>query len=876
MRIAAGTKLGPYEIASLVGAGGMGEVYKARDTRLNRTVAIKVLPQDLSTRPDAKARFEREAQTIAALNHPHICTLHDVGEHAGTSYLVMELVEGETLAERLKRGAMPADQILRYAIEMTDALDKAHRKGVVHRDLKPANIMLTKAGVKLLDFGLAKLKERENKPAADFSNAPTQDKITAHGVISGTLQYISPEQVNGHEADARSDIFALGAVLYEMTTGRLAFDGASPASVMAAVLNSEPTPVRQLQPSTPAALERVIRTCLAKDADERFQSAHDIKLQLESFEELRGANADAVVGQPKARRGILIALAVMTVVAVGLLAALLRQTFQPHDDDSARLLNASLTPPPDTSFASLPGVALSPDGRHLAFTAISADRKQKLWVQRLDRGKAQALDGTEGAREPFWSPDGKFLGFFADGKLKKVSSNGAGVQALSEAPSSRSGTWGADDVILFAPGATAELYKVSANGGPRTKVTQFNPNKSVNAHRHPYFLPNGHDFVYRCEPEGICVASLEKPDGKLLLPSDSNAIYAAGHLLFIRQSTLMAQRFDTGKLQIEGDAFVVAEHVGMNAFSRRGIFTASQQGELVFQTLGEIGNHIALLDEKAKQVASGGSLGFYFGLRLSPDGGRVAFWQTDSSTTYTRSDIWLHDFSTGVRSRFTFDTTHGSYGPIWSPDGKRIAFSSNRKGHADLYIKQADGTGDDQLLQESDQNKYMSDWSKDGNILFFLYPGELNKGEISFFNINDRKITTFLSAAFDLQFPRFSPDAKWVVYQTNETSVNQVYVTPFPSAQGKRQVSTDGGAEPIWSNDGKQIFYISGDRVMAVDVTPGGGSLQFSAPKVMPVSQAAPVTGRYDVSSKRHFVVTQVGSESPVLQLMVNWTAVKN
>ena len=532
MALNTGTRLGPYEILAPLGAGGMGEVYRAKDTRLDRTVAVKVLPEHLAADAAGRQRLEREAKAVSALNHPHICVLHDVGQDGGVDFLVMEYLEGETLAQRLKKGPLPVDQVLRHGVEIADALDKAHRDGIVHRDLKPGNIVLTKGGAKLLDFGLAKLKRdgMSEAPAA-LSTLPTPAKpLTEKGTILGTLMYMAPEQLEGGEADARSDIWALGLVLYEMTTGKKAFSGKSQASLIGAILKEEPLSLTQHQPMTPPWLDRVVRNCLAKDPDERWQSAHDIVAQLRSIAEVPGGDVRGR-GRPFRSERLLVRL---LAAAVGLLAIALAVVVMSRQGEEPRVVRTAISLPEGTAVES---ISVSPDGRALAFAGSGADGQGRLWVRRLDNDRPLALPGTEGASFPFWSPDGRFLGFFAEGSLKKVDVRGGAAEALCPTPQPRGGTWSREGVIVFSPSTGSGLYRISAAGGTPTALTTLDAAKREGSHRWPCFLPDGRRVLYYArsgqqENSAIYVASLDSKEARRVITASSNAAYAPpGYLL---------------------------------------------------------------------------------------------------------------------------------------------------------------------------------------------------------------------------------------------------------------------------------------------------------------------------------------------------------
>ena len=636
MAILPGRLLGPYEILSAIGAGGMGEVYKARDTRLDRIVAIKVLPAHLADRAELRERFDREAKTIASLNHPHICTLYDTGHQDDIDFLVMEYLEGETLAQRLVKGALPIQLVLQYAIEISDALDKAHRKGVTHRDLKPGNIMLTKSGTKLLDFGLAKLKQEAAPASAQLTELPTaKDPLTAQGTLLGTLQYMAPEQVEGKEVDARTDIFAFGAVVYEMATGKRAFEGKTQASLIAKILEVDPPPISSLQPMTPPQLDRVVKKCLVKEPEGRWQAASDLTDALKWIADgpSQAGLPLGVATSPTARlrsaRYFWLAAAILLLVLLVLGAW---DYFRPASDD-IRPVRFLITPPENWSFSELSSsatlatasLAVSPDGHRISFVAAGADRKSLLWVRSLDTLSAQPLSGTEGAERTFWSPDGRFLGFFASGKLKKIEVSGGPPITLCDSGDGVGGTWSRDGMIVFAPSLSSGLQTVSAAGGVPTTATTLGEGDT--GHRRPFFLPDGRHFLYRAAGSApasgpVYVSSLDSAERKFLINSDSiNVIYSQGHLLFLRETTLMAQPFDARRLAVTGEAFPIAEKIQTtNTNPPYGVFSASENGVLAYQTgPGAVGTNLTWFDRTGKQIGVLGDSRLYGDLELSPD-----------------------------------------------------------------------------------------------------------------------------------------------------------------------------------------------------------------------------------------------------------------
>jgi serine/threonine protein kinase/Tol biopolymer transport system component len=879
-------RLGPYEILSAIGAGGMGEVYRARDTRLERIVAVKILPDHLSDRAELRERFEREAKTIAGLNHPHICTLYDVGHQDGTDFLVMEYIEGETLAQRLVRGALPIQQVLQYSIEIADALDKAHRKGITHRDLKPGNIMLTKSGAKLLDFGLAKLRGPQ-AAVATLSALPTEGgDLTAQGTILGTLQYMAPEQLEGKEADARTDIFAFGVVVYEMATGKRAFEGKSQASVIGAIMHFDPPPMSSLQPVTPPALDRVVKTCLAKDPDERWQTAGDVTKQLEWIPE-GGPQAEIPVPVTHHKNRERLAWSVAAVFLIAALALGTLAYFQ-RAPQERQLIRFFVSPPEGWNLAQPTGpdgaatvpLALSPDGHRVAFVAASMDGKSLLWVRSLDTLTAQALAGTDGAARPFWSPDSHFLAFFAGGKLKKIEVSGGAPITLCDAPQDRSGTWSRDGVIVFAPQLNSALQKVSVSGGVPSAATTLGQGET--SHRRPFFLPDGRHFLYWAATGvlagggSIYLASLDSAERKLLLHSDSvNVLYTRGHLLFLRETTLMAQPFDAQRFLLTGDSFPIAEEILRSATTPPyGVFSASENGVLAYQTgTSATGSQLTWFDRTGKQTGILGEPAAYGDLELSPDGKRASV--SIPNQTGKGEDIWLYDVARGVKTRFTFGSDQ--LNSLWSPDGSRIVFNSNRKGQLDLYQKASNGAGAEEGLLEDNLNKIPASWSPDGRLILYVVT---SAGPNALFVLplsGDRKPVPFLKPQSNATFSQFSPDGRWVAYVSNESGRNEVYVAPFPGADGKWQISTAGGIRPRWRRDGSEIFYLApDDKLMAAAVNAKGSSFDVDAVKPLFQTRATATRYSYDVSADgQRFLIntTPEQTTSAPITIVLNWTA---
>jgi Tol biopolymer transport system component len=841
MTISAGSRLGPYEILSPLGAGGMGEVYKARDTRLERTVAVKVLPSGLSPSPEARQRFEREARTISQLSHPHICALYDVGREGETEYLVMEYLEGETLSERLAKGALPLEQVLRYGVEIAGALDRAHRSGIVHRDLKPGNVMLTKSGVKLLDFGLA--KALDPAPSASILTAlPTETPLTEKGTILGTVQYMAPEQLEGKEADERTDIFALGAVLYEMATDRRAFFGTSQATLIGAILHTEPQPISAIQPMTPPALDRVVKTCLAKDPEDRWQSAHDVASELKWIAEGSQAGVPVpLITRRRARERLAWLLAGVSLAAAVIIAVVhFRQA--PVEARPARFL---LFPPEHTTVAlgpAAPHAAVSPDGHYLAFAATdtTSDRKTNLWVRPLDALAAQKLAGTEGANLPFWSPDSRFIGFFAQGKLKKIDAFGGAPQTLCDSPAGNGGTWNREGVIVFAPNREGALARVSAAGGIPAAATALDRRRQEIGHAWPQFLPDGRHFLYLAlsgqrENRGLYVDSLGSEGPRRVLKTEVRAAYTPpGYLLFVQQGTLMAQRFNPNRLQLIGEPVAVAEGVAYNSFNGRDTFTVSENGVLVYRT-GRPGglptSELVWFDRGGKRVGSVEGLGLYLRPALSPDGKRIAVQRLDPQTgTF---DIRLVDLARSTVLRLTFGSSNQTH-PVWSPDGGRIVFTSDRDGTSNLYQKSSSGAGSEELLLQSDTAKYVTDWSPDGR--FIAYEKQDPRTGLDLWLLplfGDRKPILYLQTEFNEGQGQFSPDGRWMAYASDESGRREVYVQTFPASGGKWQISTAGGTYPRWRRDGKELFYIAADQKLMAVAVQTDSTLQAGRPQAL-------------------------------------------
>ena len=888
MSLALGTRLGPYEIVSLLGAGGMGEVYRARDTRLDRTVAIKILNSALVSSPELKQRLEREARTISQLQHPHICTLHDVGHQDGTDFLVMEYLEGETLAERLRRGGLPAQELFKIAIPIADALDRAHRAGIVHRDLKPGNIMLTKAGAKLLDFGLAKplavvSAGSSSGSAPSFTATPTLTNpsplspLTTQGTVVGTIQYMSPEQIEGKEADPRSDIFSFGAVLYEMTTGRRAFQGKSQIKVASAILEDDPQPIDAIGAKVSPVLDHIIATCLAKNPDERFQSALDVKVDLQWAAE--GWQPAKVI---PAQSGVRVRVTWLAMSTALLAAALVATAYFAYVATQPKpVYRLTLLSPENTSFrttnSTTAGVpVLSPDGTKLAFVATDRKGVQAIYVRPLGALTAQPLAGAEDGEFPFWAPDSYNLGFFSKGKLKRIDVNGGPAQELADATLPRGGTWSKKGVIVFSPTPASVLEQIRAGGGGAvTSATTFTSDEAN--HSWPSFLPDGEHFLFHCGPRAaVCLGQLGSSQHKIVLQGADFALYSSGQLLFVRDEVLLAQPFSSRKMEATGEATPLAEHVATNAVvGGLGIFSVSDTGVLVYeQSQSTTGWPLTWYGRDGKPQGSLGGNGPYYGPVISPDGTRVA---VAEGRTSTRADIWIFDLKRGTQMRVTFDNNNGF--PAWSADGKTVYFNAYRGGRESIFAKPADNSSPEQLV--ASPNVSAIRWksvSADGHLMAFMALGEHSGWAIWGMSLQDTsKAFPVLHDQFTKVEPDLSPDGRWLSYASNDTGRFEVYITAFPKAGPRWQVSTDGGQRSFWRGDGKELYFAANDQaIMAVDVMATANSVVLGQPGLLfrAPMQSGPL-GSYHVSRDgKKFLVNSVGTEQGgTLTLVTNWPA---
>jgi serine/threonine protein kinase/Tol biopolymer transport system component len=879
MEIAAGTRLGPYEIISRIGAGGMGEVWRARDTRLDRAVAVKVLPESLAQNAELQARFEREAKTISQLHHPHICALFDVGSQDGREFLVMELLEGESLAERLARGPLPLELAVRYAIEIADALSKAHRHGIVHRDLKPGNVMITASGAKLLDFGLAKHSATASgifTGTTAVLAATEQRPLTAEGTIVGTLQYMSPEQLEGLDADARTDVFAFGALLYEMVTGKRAFEGRTRTSLIAAIVDREPQPISTLQPGVPPPLERVVSVCLRKDPDERWQSAHDVRLELEAI----AAGSQDVAMQ---RRGRWPSIAGWTAAAAIALAAGIGWFFHSRSAQPPVPYAFMIPPPENGSFeiGDAPTI-VSSDGRQFLL-CIRVNGTKSFVVRNVDSFDLQPTAIPAASYDPFWSPDGKQLGFFHDGKLKRVAVKGGSAQTLADTGDARGASWGTSDTIVFAPTLTGPLMAVPAGGGAPRAVTKLDASRKEIAHWRPYFLPDGEHFLYAArsadpDDNSVWVGSLRSFDRKRVLDVDTTAIYDAGHLLYVDNDDLYAQHFNARTLEKDGDPFLIAHQVSLNR--QFGAATYSAGGTtLAYHVASATTNPpISTVDRRTKTRTElpnvTGS-----NIDLSKDDKRLTFQRMDPERH--APDIWTADVTRGTVARISFDPSP-DYGPVWSPDGKSLVYCGMRKNGLAVIRQSSSGTGAEEIVFEAQAETAgkrgfayveVDDWSRDGRFLLAetLHGGERLDLSVIDLAAVDHQPRPLLSTRFIEESGRFSPDGHWIAYLSNESGKRQVYVQPFPPNGTKTQVSIDGGDSARWRSDGRELYFTNREgRLLACTVAVNGGELQVSAPQQI----LDGISADYVVSSDGNtfYVSASRTNDTAPVRVLLDWT----
>ena len=884
MTLAAGSRLGPYEILAPIGAGGMGEVYRARDTRLKRDVAIKVLPESVASDPARLARFEREAQAVAALSHSNILSIFDFGKEGAVAYAVTELLEGETLRDRLEAGPIESRRAVDFAVQIAKGLAAAHEKGIVHRDLKPENVFVTRdGGIKILDFGLA--RETAGPGAREASSFPTETaaekSLTEPGTVLGTIQYMAPEQIRGLPLDHRADLFAFGAVLYEMLSGRRAFRRGTPADTAAAILSQEPAEMSAPGRAVSPTLERLVRRCLEKRPEDRFQSARDVAFGLEVLSPSTGAGMEASVEadareavSPRRRRERL-AWSLCAILLVALLAALLSPALrkQPAAAVAAPKLRFAVPPPAGTF---IPGMlALSPDGRRLAFVATDSNGRDLVWVRDLDALESHALEGTDGAAYPFWSPDAHSLAFFARGKLKKIDTDGGVPQILCDAPSPRGGSWGSRGTIVFAVNTGGEIQRVPEKGGEPTVFAQL-VSQGRDSFRWPSFLPDGRHFLYfllsgAIEETGVYVASLDAEKTTRITPSDGEAVFVEPGLLLHRSGNrLLARRFDPDRLSFAGEAFAVLDDVRWDAVATNAAaFSASRTGLLTCQTGGAFLSRLLWYDRSGRELGSVGPDGAYYEPTLSPDDRWLAIPRIDPEKFL--STIWTIDLERGSAARLSSKAPIAST-PLWSPDGRRILYSSYAS--PEVFSQDARGAGPESVLFRQPGFMPLDDLSRDGRLLFYeAYDLRKFHFDVWVRDMAAEKSRPLLQATFNQQGARLSPDGRWLAYDSDESGINEIFIRSFPEAGERRQVSQGGGQQPRWRGDGRELFYVSPDRkVMSVEVR-AGATLETGVPRplfqtrIMPLVEAR---NHYDVTSDgQRFLVNSRRPEDASLPILI-------
>jgi eukaryotic-like serine/threonine-protein kinase len=890
MALTSGTKLGPYEILSPLGAGGMGEVYRARDTRLDRDVAVKVLPANLSS-PNLRQRLEREAKAVSKLSHPHICTLYDIGHQDGVDFLVMELVEGETLEQRLTKGPLPPEQTVRYAAQIADALANAHKLGITHRDLKPSNVMLTKLGAKLMDFGLAKESGPAPLAVALTEMTTEQSKLTGEGTIVGTFQYMAPEQLEGKEADARTDIFALGEVIYEMATGKPAFGGKSRASLIAAILTAEPPSITQLQPLTPPVLERVVKKCLAKDPDDRWQSASDLASQLSWIstesrigrEDWQGTQTQSSVKSGAVRaaaapRRVPLLLWLSIALAVAIVAGV--TWFVARRPPAKARTQFAIPVPGEVSH-----MALSRDGSMLAFVSPEeTSGLPMLFVQHIGSPSATLLPETEGASYPFWSPDGANVAFFANGKLEKIAVLGGAPQALATVLAARGGSWGQRDVIIYTPDASTAIWRINADGTGASPLTSGIMAKEEDTHRWPIFLPDGNHFLFWAgnfgntkddRSSGIYASSLDRKERKLVTLAHSSFGFDSNHLFYADdERQLVSVTFDPSTATLSGSTSVVANVVGFQPSTYWVALTVAENGTLIYDaSTGAALSALTWMDRTGKELGRVGDPAVMCNPSLSPDGSRVALDISDQKANNV--DIWLESATGAGNSRFTFDPGEEVVG-VWSRDGNRLAYRENLSIGAALLVKRATGLErEKQILKVPPSEDIIpNSWSRDDQQVLCTHPTP-SGSRLELIPAAGGSPTPFLSGKGSEMDGQISPDGRWAAYASDESGNWEIYVTTFPGAAGKWQVSRGGGTEPRWRGDGNEIFYIGfKGMLMAVPVSSQSGFSTGTPAALFQTHGRAPISSTdvytYDVTKDgKRFLVNRYVKPDHVAPLTI-------
>ncbi len=899
-----GLTIAQYRVIEKLGAGGMGEVFLAEDTKLDRKVALKFLPEHLALEGEVKARFLQEAKAAAAFTHPNVCSIHDVQEHDGRMFIVMEYVDGQTLRD--KKDSLSITQIVEIGAQIADGLAAAHQQGIVHRDIKSENIMLRKDGIaQITDFGLAKLRG-------------VASRLTKEGSTLGTTGYMSPEQALGHDVDHRSDIFSLGVVLYELLTGQMPFTGAHEAAIMYEIVNVEAAPPSAVNPDLDPELDRILLECLQKEPDERYQSAREVAKDLRRFKRDSGRKRVSRISQSRVSASRapsrapsrvsqatrpdvddppvghrLLAWLPWAVSAVLALVLIYVAFGRGSGIGAADVYRFSIVPPTGLGLAVEGGgnLAVSPNGKYIVYAAVDSVQTPTLWLRPVDKLTAQQLPGTELAWYPFWSPDSRYVGFFTqNGKLKKIDVTGGPPVVLCDSESGRGGSWNKNGDIVFAPASVSGIWRVSAAGGVPTQVTQPDTTGERKTHRWPWFLPDGKHFLYYVRTgtggaekadDSIHVASLDGSMDRVLFQSEGNAIYAKDHLMFTRDGTLMARAFDPDALEYLGDPFPIAENVYFDAGFNNAVFTASENGTVSYLTgAGTVVNQLLWYDRSGAVTDSLGDVGVYGNCQLSPDGKFFAVELEESNSA--NNDIWVFDLERNVKTRLTFDPS-GDMNPVWSPDGKSIYYSSSRAGNYNIYRKSSSGAGDATAVYQSKSSKWPISTSKDGRTLIIYGLGDSGIGDdIWSLPIDPEtgdatgELTPFQQTEFDEDDAHISPDGRWLAFSSNETGRYEVYVRPFPGPGGKWQISNTGGDFSYWSGDGNTLYYIAADgSVMQVDVDGSGSSFRAGEPKRLFGTRALSTNSPWSVTAdgERFIVVSLgVGESDNRIDVVTNWT----
>jgi len=893
MALETGTRVGPYEVLSLVGVGGMGEVYKARDSRLDRIVAIKLLRTDVAGRADRRARFDKEARAISALSHPHICALYDVGDDNGQPFIVMEYLEGETLDDRLTRGVLPAADVLRFGVQIASALAHAHRAHIVHRDLKPGNVMLTSSGAKLLDFGLARRNEIEPMAVGSTTVSFDRGPLTEEGTIVGTFQYMAPEQLHGKEADERTDVFAFGTLLFEMATGRKAFDARTQTGLIASILNEQPPAVSEARAGAglPPALDHLVERCIAKDPDDRWQTARDLERELE-WVASSGSSLTRTWGRPSSpRRSLMLSSVIILAAAVAIVA--LFAPWRTSNPGSADVTRFVITPPPG---ALIPfgeqrtRIALSPDGRTLAFVAFNKGHLQ-IWVQPLDSLVPRPLEGTEGAVSPFWSPNSKYLGFFtpASGELKRIDLSGGPPRTICAAAIEGLAEWGQDNTILFTVFRSG-IFRVQADGGTPMRVTSLDKSRREINHYWPSFLPGGTHFVYLATanatdtskaPPSVYIASLDGPDRQLLDRIHSRAVFVApGYLLFEDEGSLLAQPFDLTNRRLTGEAVRIAEQIAVNRTLGMAHFSVSTAGTLAYLGSGDA-SEMVWFDRQGTPSPTGWATQWYGEPRISWDSNRAVVPVFDPRSG--ASDLWIYDLLRNVPTRFTTESPTDK-DPVWSPDGRGVLYTTERGGSPNIFLKRFDNGGEIEPMVINPVPVFADDWSRDGN--WIAYTVNTTKAGTDLWLkplVGDGKERVFLNTRFDEEGARFSPDSQWLAFASNETSdTPEVYVARVDQPAQRVRISSGGGTAPRWRRDGKELFYAGADgRTMMVVPIESLSPFRAGAPKRLFTLGVGSAATRdrvrntdYDVdpAGQRFLISVPVGqAASSQTTIVLNW-----